>query len=119
MGGVGVAGAVLLMAHRVYLDDRLTWVVIGGCLLCLVLWLIGIDFRRFREAMEARATALRLQIEADLIAMRAMALTKGMTGQAAPDASNYLAAMLSGVPTPDVVDQPGPTWEENGRAFGE
>jgi len=122
MGGVGVAGAVLLLAVRVGEDDSKVWFVLGGLMLIATLAALAIVFLVYRHAMEARAAALALSAERSLISMRAARTIDGVGG-AKPvnnDVASVLSAMLGGVPSGDVVDQPAPvSWEEGGGGFGE
>lgn len=110
MGGVGVAGALLLLAHRVYQDNALTWVVVGGGMVCLVLMLASVAFRMLRAAWEARAAVLRLQNESSLIGARAVRTLDGVSSR--PAGADFLGQLIAGMPGPDVVDQPALTWED-------
>ena len=118
MGGVGVAGAVLLLAHRVYTDNALTWVVVGGGMLCLVLMLAALWARQMRATWEARAAVLRLQNESSLIGARAVRTLDGV--QSRPAANDFLGQMIAGMQGPDVVDQPGTSlaWPDDGHDGG-
>lgn len=106
VGGGGVAVSLVMLAYRVVNDQTLTYSVVGGVLVLLGLWLIGIDFRRMREAMEARAAVLRLQNESSLIGARTMRTMDGVS-VVAPGVwpgSDQLGTMIAGMPAADVID---------------
>lgn len=112
MGGVGVAGAVLLLAHRVYTSDQLTWVVVGGAVLALCLALAGHDLRLLRMAWVEKTTLVKAQTDEHIAAARLLALTKGMGGASSGDP---FAALLAGMNGSNVVDQPQQktiTWDD-------
>lgn len=105
MSGLGISGGVLLLSHRVYNDSALTWVVVGGGMLCAVLVLAGIWARQMRATWEARGAVLRLQNESSLIGARALRTLDGIEARTSHP-SDFLGAMIAGMQGPDVIDAP-------------
>lgn len=119
MGGGGVSIALVMIAHRVYNDDALVWVVVGGGMLCLVLMLATLWTRNARAMWDSRAAMLRLQNESSLIGARAVRTLDGV--QSRPAANDFLGQMIAGMQGPDVVDQPGTSlaWPDDGHDKGD
>lgn len=106
VGGGGVAIALVMLAYRVTNDNTLTYVVVGGGMLCLVLMLAALWARQMRATWEARAAVLRLQNESSLIGARAVRTLDGVQSRTA--GGDFLGQLIAGMQGPDVVDvQPG------------
>ena len=104
VSGMGVAGILGVVAWRIGTDTRLTWFVVGGLMLCVILTLVIIAIRQTREMWVTRTAMLRVQNESSLISMRSVALVKDAGGMRQPDP---WTSLLAAMPQQDVIDGVG------------
>ncbi len=104
--GLGAAFAIAILSWRIYNDPALTWFVVGGGVLTLVALAVGLAFVLYRHAAEAR----RLSIADNLTHARVLRTLGTSMDQPprlpAPAGGDILGALISGMPTQDVVDVP-------------
>lgn len=105
--GAGAGFGIAALAYKVYHDDRLTWLVVGGGVLTAVILATGLTMVLYRHAVESR----RLAIEANLTAARVVR-TLGVSMEqprqlpAGGGAGDFLASLLAGAAPQDIVDVP-------------
>lgn len=102
VAGLGIGGALLLMAWRAYNDPYLTWFVIGsgmGTMFCIALAFALHQFRRTRQEDRAASTSAQ---EGRLTTAKVLQVTPNPQLTTGPQ--DLLTTFIAGMPQGEVVD---------------